>query len=73
MASFISETSNYLFVGIILFYVITNIVVFFFKNPEEHKHFYAFQFIIAILFHAVGYITLFVRSEDLRYFFFFAF
>jgi cell division protein FtsW (lipid II flippase) len=47
--------------------------VFFFKNPEEHKHFYAFQFIIAILFHAVGYITLFVRSEDLRYFFFFAF
>ena len=73
MASFISETSNYLFVGIILFYVITNIIVFFFKNPEEHKHFYAFQFIIAILFHAVGYITLFVRSEDLRYFFFFAF
>ena len=50
MASFISETSNYLFVGIILFYVITNIIVFFFKNPEEHKHFYAFQFIIAILF-----------------------
>lgn len=73
MASFISETSNYLFVGIILFYVITNIVVFFFKNPEDHKHFYAFQFIIAILFHAVGYITLFMRSEDLRYFFFFAF
>ena len=73
MASFISETSNYLFVGIILFYVITNFVVFFFKNPEEHKHFYAFQFIISILFHAVGYITLFMRSEDLRYFFFFAF
>ena len=73
MASFISETSNYLFVGIILFYVITNIIVFFFKNPEEHRHFYAFQFIIAILFHAVGYITLFMRSEDLKYFFFFAF
>ena len=73
MASFISETSNYLFVGIILFYVITNIIVFFFKNPEEHKHFYAFQFIIAILFHAVGYITLFMRSEDIKYFFFFAF
>ncbi|MBR4581531.1 MAG: FtsW/RodA/SpoVE family cell cycle protein [Lachnospiraceae bacterium] len=73
MASFISETSNYLFVWIILFYVITNVVVFFFKNPEEHKHFYAFQFIIAILFHAVGYITLFMRSEDLKYFFFFAF
>ena len=73
MASFISETSNYLFVWIILAYVITNIIVFFFKNPEEHKHFYAFQFIIAILFHAVGYITLFMRSEDLKYFFFFAF
>ena len=73
MASFISETSNYLFVGIILFYVITNFIVFFFKNPEEHKHFYAFQFIIAVLFHAVGYITLFMRSEDLKYFFFFAF
>ena len=73
MASLVSETSNYLFVGIILFYVITNFAVFFFKNPEEHKHFYAFQFIIAILFHAVGYITLFMRSEDLKYFFFFAF
>ena len=73
MASFISETSNYLFVGIILFYVVTNFVVFFFKNPEEHRHFYVFQFIIAILFHAVGYITLFMRSENIRYFFFFAF
>ena len=73
MASFISETSNYLFVGIILCYVISNFVVFFFKNPEEHRHFYAFQFIIAILFHAVGYITLFMRSEDLKYFFFYAF
>ncbi|MBQ1488515.1 MAG: FtsW/RodA/SpoVE family cell cycle protein [Lachnospiraceae bacterium] len=73
MASFISETSNYSFVGIIFLYVITNIVVFFFKNPEEHRHFYAFQFIIAILFHAVGYITLFMRSEDVKYFFFFAF
>ena len=73
MASFISETSNYLFVWIILFYVITNFVVFFFKNPEEHRHFYVFQFIIAILFHAVGYITLFMRSENIRYFFFFAF
>ncbi|MBR6094243.1 MAG: FtsW/RodA/SpoVE family cell cycle protein [Lachnospiraceae bacterium] len=73
MASFISETSNYLFVWIILAYVISNIIVFFFKNPEDHKHFYAFQFIIAILFHAVGYITLFMRSEDIKYFFFFAF
>jgi cell division protein FtsW (lipid II flippase) len=73
MASFISETSNYLFVWIILFYVVTNFVVFFFKNPEEHRHFYVFQFIIAILFHAVGYITLFMRSENIRYFFFFAF
>ena len=73
MGSFISEISNYAFVVIMAVYVITNIVVFFFKNPEEHKHFYMLQTLLAIAFHAVGYITLFMRTEDPRYFFFFAF
>lgn len=73
MASFISEISNYAFVVIMAIYVATNIVVFFFKNPEKHKHFYMLQTLLAIAFHAVGYITLFVRAEDPRYFFFFAF
>lgn len=73
MGSFISETSNYLFVGIISFYVFLNILVFFFKNPGVHKHLYFLQVIFAVLFHAVGYITLFMRSGDVRYFFFFAF
>ena len=73
MASFISEISNYAFVVIMAVYVATNIVVFFFKNPEKHKHFYMLQTLLAIAFHAVGYITLFVRAEDPRYFFFFAF
>lgn len=73
MASFISEISNYAFVVIMAIYVATNIVVFFFKNPEKHKHFYMLQTLLAIAFHAVGYITLFVRAEDSRYFFFFAF
>ncbi len=73
MASFISEISNYAFVVIMVVYVATNIVVFFFKNPEKHKHFYMLQTLLAIAFHAVGYITLFVRAEDPRYFFFFAF
>lgn len=73
MGSFISEISNYAFVIIMAVYVILNIVVFFFKNPEEHKHFYMLQTLLAIAFHAVGYITLFMRTEDPRYFFFFAF
>lgn len=73
MANFISEISNYAFVVIMAVYVFTNFVVFFFKNPEKHKHFYLLQTLLAIAFHAVGYITLFVRTEDPRYFFFFAF
>ena len=73
MGSFISEISNYAFVVIMALYVMTNIIVFFFKNPEKHKHFYMFQTLLAIAFHAVGYITLFMRTEDPRYFFFFAF
>ncbi len=73
MGSFISEISNYAFVVIMAVYVATNIVVFFFKNPEQHKHFYMLQTLLAIAFHAVGYITLFMRTEDPRYFFFFAF
>ena len=73
MASFISEISNYAFVVIMAVYVATNIIVFFFKNPEKHKHFYMLQTLLAIAFHAVGFITLFVRAEDVRYFFFFAF
>ena len=73
MGSFISEISNYAFVVIMAVYVATNIAVFFFKNPEQHKHFYMLQTLLAIAFHAVGYITLFMRTEDPRYFFFFAF
>lgn len=73
MGSFISESSNYLFVGIMLIYVISNLGVFFFDNPEAHKHLYLLQVLLGILFHAVGYITLFMRTEDVRYFFFFAF
>lgn len=73
MGSFISEISNYAFVVIMAVYIITNIVVFFFKNPEKHRHFYMMQTLLAIAFHAVGYITLFMRTEDARYFFFFAF
>lgn len=73
MGSFISEISNYAFVIIMAVYVATNIAVFFFKNPEQHKHFYILQTLLAIAFHAVGYITLFMRTEDPRYFFFFAF
>ncbi len=73
MGSFISEVSNYAFVVIMAAYVLTNIIVFFFKNPEKHKHFYMLQTLLAIAFHAVGYITLFMRTEDPRYFFFFAF
>lgn len=73
MGSFISEISNYAFVVIMAIYVVTNICVFFFKNPEKHKHFYMLQTLLAISFHAVGYITLFMRTEDPRYFFFFAF
>lgn len=72
MASFIAETSNYLFVGIMFLYVISNFGVFFFDNPETHKHFYFGQILMGIMFHAVGYVTLFVRSGDARYFFFFA-
>ena len=73
MGNFISEISNYAFVVIMAAYVITNIIVFFFKNPEKHRHFYMMQTLLAIAFHAVGYITLFMRTEDPRYFFFFAF
>lgn len=73
MGSFISEVSNYAFVVIMATYVLTNIIVFFFKNPEKHRHFYMLQTLLAIAFHAVGYITLFMRTEDPRYFFFFAF
>ncbi len=73
MGSFISEISNYAFVVIMAIYVATNIGVFFFKNPEKHQHFYMLQTLLAIAFHAVGYITLFMRTEDPRYFFFFAF
>ena len=73
MGSFISEISNYAFVVIMAAYVLTNIIVFFFKNPEKHRHFYMLQTLLAIAFHAVGYITLFMRTEDPRYFFFFAF
>ncbi len=73
MGSFISEVSNYAFVVIMAAYVLTNIIVFFFKNPEKHRHFYMLQTLLAIAFHAVGYITLFMRTEDPRYFFFFAF
>ena len=73
MGSFISEISNYAFVVSMAVYVATNIAVFFFKNPEQHKHFYMLQTLLAIAFHAVGYITLFMRTEDPRYFFFFAF
>lgn len=73
MGSLISETSNYLFVGIIGFYVVLNFLVFFFKNPQIHKRLYFLQVIFAVLFHAVGYITLYMRSDDMRYFFFFAF
>ena len=73
MGSFISETSNYLFAIIIILYIISNVLVFSFKNKNVHNRFYFMQSILAVSFHAVGYITLFVRSEDLRYFFFFAF
>lgn len=73
MGSFISEISNYAFVVIMAAYVLTNIIVFFFKNPEKHRHFYLFQTLLAIAFHAVGYITLYMRTGDNRYFFFFAF
>lgn len=73
MGSFISEVSNYAFVVIMAAYVLTNIIVFFFKNPEKHRRFYMLQTLLAIAFHAVGYITLFMRTEDPRYFFFFAF
>lgn len=73
MGVVISETSNYLFAIIIVLYVISNILVFGFKNEKVHKRFYFMQSVLAVLFHAVGYITLFIRSDDIRYFFFFAF
>ena len=73
MGNFISEISNYAFIVHMAVHVITNPLVLFYKNPEEHKHFYMLQTLLAIAFHAVGYITLFMRTNDSRYFFFFAF
>lgn len=73
MANYISETSSYSMVIIMAVFLLSNVFVLFLKEPEKHKHIYYFQTLLAIGFHAVGYITLYVRSDDIRYFFFFAF
>lgn len=73
MGSFIAETSSYSMVAVFAAFLFVNIVVFFYKEPEKHTKTYFLQSLLVIMFHAIGYITLYVRSEDVRYFLFFAF
>lgn len=73
MGSFIAETSSYSMVAIFAAFLFVNIVVFFYKKPEEHTKTYFLQTLLVVMFHAIGYITLYVRSDDVRYFLFFAF
>lgn len=73
MGSFISETSSYSMVAALAAFLLINIIVFFVKEPEKHNKIYFLQTLIVVIFHAVGYITLFMRTSDIRYFFFFAF
>lgn len=73
MGNFIAETSSYSMVYIMGAFLLVNIIVFFSKEPEKHKKIYFLQTLLVVLFHAVGYITLYIRSADVRYFFFFAF
>ena len=74
MGSFISETSNYLFVITILLFLLSDVLVFnnsFNKSVKDIIN--LSQVILGIFLHAIGYITLLIRSDDIRYFFFFAF
>ncbi len=73
MGSFIAETSSYSMVAIFAAFLFVNIVVFFYKKPEKHTKTYFLQTLLVVMFHAIGYITLYVRSDDVRYFLFFAF
>lgn len=73
MGSFIAETSSYSMVAVFAAFLFVNIVVFFYKKPEKHTKTYFLQSLLVIMFHAIGYITLYVRSDDVRYFLFFAF
>lgn len=73
MGSFISETSSYSMVAIFATFLMIDIIVFFYKRPEKHTKTYFIQTLLVVLFHAVGYITLYIRSGDVRYFLFFAF
>lgn len=73
MGSFISETSSYSMVAVLAAFLLINIWVFFLKEPEKHTKIYFLQTLLVVIFHAVGYITLYMRTDDVRYFFFFAF
>ncbi len=73
MGSIISETSSYSMVVIMAAFLLIDIYVFFLKKPEKYRAIYFIQTLLVVSFHAVGYITLYVRDGDIRYFFFFAF
>ena len=73
MGSIISETSSYSMVLILAAFLLIDVFVFFLKKPEKYRAIYFIQTLLVVAFHAVGYITLYVRDGDIRYFFFFAF
>lgn len=73
MGSFIAETSSYSMVAVFAAFLFVNIVAFFYKKPEKHIKTYFLQSLLVVMFHAIGYITLYDRSGDVRYFLFFAF